>query len=63
MIHLGKNTRSRIIAKGIAAGRSNSTYRGLVKISPKAQGARNHAGSRLGSWRPVREWKIDRTAA
>ena len=42
MIHLGKNTRSRIIAKGIAAGRSNSTYRGLVKISPKAQGARNH---------------------
>jgi Fe-S cluster assembly protein SufB len=42
MIHLGKNTRSRIIAKGIAAGRSNSTYRGLVKISPKAEGARNH---------------------
>jgi Fe-S cluster assembly protein SufB len=42
MIHLGKNTRSRIIAKGIAAGRSNSTYRGLVKISPKAHGARNH---------------------
>ncbi len=42
MIHLGKNTRSRIVAKGIAAGRSNSTYRGLVKISPKAEGARNH---------------------
>ena len=42
MIHLGKNTRSRIIAKGIAAGRSNSTYRGLVKVSPKAKGARNH---------------------
>jgi Fe-S cluster assembly protein SufB len=42
MIHLGKNTRSRIIAKGIAAGRSNSTYRGLVKVSPKAHGARNH---------------------
>ena len=42
MIHLGRNTRSRIIAKGIAAGRSNSTYRGLVKVSPKAHGARNH---------------------
>jgi Fe-S cluster assembly protein SufB len=42
MIHLGKNTRSRIIAKGISAGRSNSTYRGLVKVSPKAHGARNH---------------------
>ncbi len=42
MIHLGKNTRSRIISKGISAGRSQQTYRGLVKISPKAQGARNH---------------------
>ena len=42
MIHLGRNTRSRIIAKGISAGRSNSTYRGLVKISPKADGARNY---------------------
>jgi Fe-S cluster assembly protein SufB len=42
MIHLGRNTRSRIIAKGIAAGQSNSTYRGLVKVSPKAHGARNH---------------------
>jgi Fe-S cluster assembly protein SufB len=42
MIHLGGNTRSRIIAKGIAAGQSNSTYRGLVKVSPKAHGARNH---------------------
>ena len=41
MIHLGKNTRSKIIAKGIAAGRSNSTYRGLVRIQPKADGARN----------------------
>jgi Fe-S cluster assembly protein SufB len=41
MIHLGKNTRSRIIAKGIAAGRSDSTYRGLVRINPKATGARN----------------------
>jgi Fe-S cluster assembly protein SufB len=42
MIHLGKNTRSRIIAKGISAGRSQSTYRGLVKMTPKAAGARNH---------------------
>ena len=41
MIHLGKNTRSKIIAKGISAGRSNSTYRGLVRIQPKADGARN----------------------
>ncbi len=42
MIHLGKNTSSRIIAKGISAGRSQSTYRGLVKISAKAEGARNY---------------------
>ena len=42
MIHLGKNTRSTIIAKGIAAGRSDSTYRGLVKILPGAEGARNY---------------------
>jgi Fe-S cluster assembly protein SufB len=42
MIHIGKNTRSTIVAKGIAAGRSNSTYRGLVRILPKAEGARNH---------------------
>ena len=41
MIHLGKNTRSKIIAKGISAGRSNSTYRGLVRVQPKADGARN----------------------
>ena len=41
MIHLGKNTRSKIIAKGVSAGQSQSTYRGQVKISPKAQGARN----------------------
>ena len=41
MIHLGKNTRSRIISKGISAGRSDNTYRGLVKIMPKAEGARN----------------------
>lgn len=42
MIHLGRNTRSRIISKGISAGRSNNTYRGLVKIGGKADGARNH---------------------
>jgi Fe-S cluster assembly protein SufB len=41
MIHLGRNTRSRIIAKGISAGRSDSTYRGLVSIHPKATGSRN----------------------
>ena len=41
MLHLGKNTRSKIIAKGISAGQSNSTYRGLVRIQPKADGARN----------------------
>ena len=42
MIHLGKNTRSTIIAKGIAAGRSDSTYRGQVKIMPGAEDARNY---------------------
>ncbi|HZH25881.1 MAG TPA: Fe-S cluster assembly protein SufB [Azospirillaceae bacterium] len=42
MIHIGKNTRSTIVSKGISAGKSNNTYRGLVKILPKAQGARNH---------------------
>jgi len=42
MIHIGKNTKSRIIAKGIAAGRSDSTYRGLVRVQPGAEGARNH---------------------
>src|SRR4249920_3374718 len=41
MIHLGKNTTSRIISKGIAAGRSNNTYRGLVSAHRKATGARN----------------------
>ena len=42
MIHLGRNTRSRIISKGISAGHAQNTYRGLVKISPKAEGARNY---------------------
>ena len=41
MIHLGKNTRSRIISKGISAGESHNSYRGLVQIGPKAAGARN----------------------
>ncbi len=41
MIHLGKNTKSTIISKGISAGKSQNSYRGLVKISPKAQGSRN----------------------
>jgi Fe-S cluster assembly protein SufB len=41
MIHLGKNTRSRIISKGISAGHSNNTYRGLVSAHAKAKGARN----------------------
>ncbi|MES2729457.1 MAG: Fe-S cluster assembly protein SufB [Pseudomonadota bacterium] len=41
MIHLGRRTKSRIIAKGIAAGKSDSTYRGLVRIAPGAIGARN----------------------
>ncbi|MGA7674748.1 MAG: Fe-S cluster assembly protein SufB [Rhizomicrobium sp.] len=42
MIHLGKNTRSRIISKGISAGRAQNTYRGLVSVHPKAVNARNH---------------------
>ncbi|NNU17677.1 Fe-S cluster assembly protein SufB [Parvularcula sp. ZS-1/3] len=41
MVHLGKNTRSRIISKGISAGKSDQTYRGLVSIHGKADGARN----------------------
>jgi Fe-S cluster assembly protein SufB len=41
MIHLGKNTNSRIVSKGIAAGHSNNTYRGLVSAHRKATGARN----------------------
>ncbi|HEV7800504.1 MAG TPA: Fe-S cluster assembly protein SufB, partial [Burkholderiales bacterium] len=43
MIHIGKNTRSTIISKGISAGQSNNSYRGLVKIGPKAAGARNYS--------------------
>jgi Fe-S cluster assembly protein SufB len=43
MIHLGRNTRSRIISKGISAGRSNNSYRGLVQVGPRADGARNYS--------------------
>jgi Fe-S cluster assembly protein SufB len=42
MIHLGKNTTSTIIAKGISAGKSSNAYRGLVRMSPNATGARNY---------------------
>ena len=42
MIHMGKNTKSTIIAKGISAGRSNSSYRGLVRMGPTADNARNY---------------------
>src|SRR5712675_872590 len=42
MIHIGRNTRSTIISKGISAGRGQNTYRGLVRVQPRAQGARNH---------------------
>lgn len=41
MIHLGKNTKSRIVSKGISAGFSENSYRGLVKVNKKAEGARN----------------------
>ncbi|MFM5898295.1 MAG: Fe-S cluster assembly protein SufB [Dolichospermum sp.] len=43
MIHIGKNTRSTIISKGISAGNSSNSYRGLVKINPTAKGARNYS--------------------
>jgi len=56
MIHLGRDTRSTIVAKGISAGRGQNTYRGLVKVLPKAQNARNYTqcdslliGSRCGA--------------
>src|SRR5690606_21326857 len=42
MIHLGKNTKSKIISKGISAGRGQQTYRGLVKVQPTAANARNY---------------------
>jgi len=43
MIHIGKNTRSKIVSKGISAGRSSNSYRGLVKIGASADGARNYS--------------------
>ena len=56
MIHLGRNTKSTVISKGISAGRSQNSYRGLVKVGRKADGARNYSscdslllGSRCGA--------------
>ncbi len=56
MIHIGKNTRSTIVSKGISAGHGNNTYRGLVKVLPRAAHARNYTqcdsmllGSRCGA--------------
>ena len=43
MIHIGRNTRSRIVSKGISAGRSQNSYRGMVRIAPGAQNARNYS--------------------
>jgi FeS assembly protein SufB len=43
MIHVGKNTRSRIVSKGISAGKSRNCYRGLVQVAPTATGARNYS--------------------
>lgn len=43
MIHIGKNTRSRIVSKGISLGYSQNSYRGLVKVLPNAENARNHS--------------------
>ncbi|MEL6382117.1 MAG: Fe-S cluster assembly protein SufB [Cyanobacteria bacterium J06626_18] len=43
MVHIGKNTRSTIVSKGISAGKSKNSYRGLVKVGPKAKGARNYS--------------------
>ena len=43
MIHVGRNTRSTIVSKGISAGHSSNSYRGLVKIGPRAEGARNYS--------------------
>ena len=42
MIHIGRNTKSKIVSKGISAGRGQNTYRGLVKVEKSAEGARNH---------------------
>jgi Fe-S cluster assembly protein SufB len=42
MIHMGRNTKSTIVSKGISSGHGNNTYRGLVKVLPRATGARNY---------------------
>jgi Fe-S cluster assembly protein SufB len=42
MIHIGRNTRSTIVSKGISAGRGQNSYRGLVRMSQRAENARNH---------------------
>src|SRR5688572_33257867 len=42
MIHIGKNTKSTIVSKGISAGEGNNSYRGLVRVLPKAENARNY---------------------
>jgi Fe-S cluster assembly protein SufB len=42
MIHIGKNTRSTVVSKGISAGQGNNSYRGLIKVMPRAEGARNY---------------------
>ena len=56
MVHIGRGTTSRIVSKGISAGHSQNSYRGLVKVNPGADGARNHSqcdslliGSRCGA--------------
>ncbi|WP_159786676.1 Fe-S cluster assembly protein SufB [Sodalinema gerasimenkoae] len=43
MVHIGKNTKSTIISKGISSGKSKNSYRGLVKMGPKAEGSRNYS--------------------
>src|SRR6202007_2765533 len=43
MVHIGKNTRSTIVSKGISSGHANNSYRGLVRITPNAEGARNYS--------------------
>ncbi len=43
MVHIGKNTKSKIVSKGISAGQSKNSYRGLVSISPNAEGSRNYS--------------------
>ena len=43
MVHLGRNTRSTIVSKGISAGRSQNSYRGLVRVAPQAEGSRNYS--------------------